>query len=61
MIGKKEKLFIDRLQKGGKKNLKKYYNDNYIRQLKFRLLKKRKMLTDDLIVINEVLDELQSL
>jgi len=29
--------------------------------LKFKILKKRKTLTDDLILINEVLDQLQAL
>jgi hypothetical protein len=37
------------------------YEANYRRVLKFKILKKRKTLTDDLLLINEVLDKLQSL
>jgi hypothetical protein len=32
-----------------------------LRQFKHRILKKRKLLTDDLLLINAVLDKLQSL
>jgi hypothetical protein len=37
------------------------YEANYRRVLKFKILKKRKKLTDDLLLVNEVLDELQAL
>ena len=37
------------------------YTGNYKRVLKFKILAKRKSLTDDLILVNEVLDKLQDL
>ena len=40
---------------------KQKYSPNYRRVLKHRILQKRKTLTDDLLLINEVLDKLQSL
>jgi hypothetical protein len=36
-------------------------NANYRRVLKFKILKKRKELTGDLVRINEVLDQLQEI
>jgi hypothetical protein len=57
VLSKAERDFIE-----GIKNKKLgSYNANYRRVLKFKILKKRKTLTDDLVLINEVLDELQSL
>jgi hypothetical protein len=53
-----ERLFLNRLIKG--KDLDNY-NDAYKRNLKHRILRKRKMLTDDLLLINAALDKLQSL
>ena len=41
--------------------LEKKYSPSYRRVLKHRILQKRKTLTDDLLLINEVLDKLQSL
>ena len=43
------------------KELEKKYSPNYRRVLKHRILGKRKTLTNDLLLINEVLDKLQSL
>ena len=53
-----ERLFLDRLIKG--KDLDSYA-DTYKRNLKHRILQKRKRLTDDLLLINAALDKLQSL
>ena len=57
VLSKAEREFIDSIKNKELDN----YNANYRRVLKFKILKKRKTLTDDLILINEVLDELQSL
>jgi len=53
-----ERLFLNRLVKG--KDLDSYA-DAYKRNLKHRILQKRKRLTDDLLLINAALDRLQSL
>jgi hypothetical protein len=53
-----ERLFLNRLVKG--KDLDSYA-DAYKRNLKHRILQKRKRLTDDLLLINAALDKLQSL
>ena len=57
VLSKAEREFIDSIKNKELDN----YNSNYRRVLKFKILKKRKTLTDDLILINEVLDELQAL
>jgi hypothetical protein len=59
LLGKREVEFIERLK--GNDDIKKLYKSADIRQLKYRLLYKRKILTNDLIVLNAVLDKLQSL
>lgn len=59
LLGKKEVEFIDRLQNN--KDIKRLYKPVDIRQLKYRLLYKRKILTNDLIPLNVVLEKLQSL
>ena len=41
--------------------MEREYTIDYIRQLKHRILKKRKVLTDDLVLVNQVLDKLESL
>jgi hypothetical protein len=56
VLSKAERDFIYDLKKG---DLKKY-SLNYKRVLKFKILKKRKSLTNDLLLINDVLDELES-
>ncbi|MFY9795083.1 MAG: hypothetical protein WAK17_12945 [Candidatus Nitrosopolaris sp.] len=53
-----ERLFLNRLIRG--RDLESYA-DTYKRNLKHRILQKRKRLTDDLLLINAALDELQSL
>jgi hypothetical protein len=58
LLGKKEVEFIERLQSN--KDIRRLYKPVDIRQLKYRLLYKRKVLTNDLITINAVLEKLQS-
>jgi hypothetical protein len=53
-----ERLFLNRLIRG--KDLDTYA-PTYKRNLKHRILEKRKRLTDDLVLINAALDQLQSL
>lgn len=60
-IGVKEKEFINDLKEDDNAKLMKKYSSSYRRVLKYRLLQKRKILTDDLLMINSVLDKLQSL
>jgi hypothetical protein len=52
-----EKAFLKDLSRNNLKN----YSANYRYVLKHRILNKRKKLTDDLLLINAVLDKLQSL
>src|SRR5262249_12625808 len=59
LLGKKEVEFIESLQKN--KDVRRLYKPPEIRQLKYRLLYKRKVLTNDLITLNAVLEKLQSL
>ncbi len=58
-VGKGEVEFIRRLQNN--EDIRRFYKPPQIRQLKYRLLYKRRILTDDLLLLNKVLDELQSL
>ena len=60
-IGQKEREFIKDLADTNQRKFDQKYTPNYKRVLKFRILQKRKMLTEDLILINSVLDRLQSL
>ena len=57
VLSKAEREFLLKL-KAGKES---QYNANYRRVLKHKILKKRKSLTDDLLLVNEVLDKLQEL
>lgn len=57
VLSKAEREFIQKLKEGQINQ----YNANYRRVLKFKILKKRKALTDDLLLVNEVLDKLQDL
>jgi hypothetical protein len=57
VLSKAERDFIDDLKKGDMKK----YSLNYKRVLKFKILKKRKSLTNDLLLINDVLEELESI
>jgi len=56
VLSKAEKDFISYLKKGDMKK----YSLNYKRVLKFKILKKRKSLTNDLLLINDVLEELEA-
>lgn len=58
-FSKREREFINKLQHNV--NVKERYPNVTIRQLKFRLLAKRRILTDDLLLLNLVLDKLQTL
>jgi hypothetical protein len=58
-LSKREREFIEKLQRNV--DVKKHYPNVTVRQLKFRLLTKRKILTEDLLLLNAVLDKLQSL
>ncbi|MFZ0896510.1 MAG: hypothetical protein WAZ77_18575 [Candidatus Nitrosopolaris sp.] len=60
-IGQKERQFIEDLADKNERKLDQKYTANYRRVLKYRILQKRKTLTDDLLLINAVLDRLQSL
>ena len=57
MLSKAEREFLENLHKGKVDQ----YNANYRRVLKFKILKKRKALTNDLLLVNAVLDQLESL
>lgn len=57
VLSKAELKFIQDLKKGNIKN----YDKSYLRTLKHRILKKHKMLTHEALLINEILDKLQSL
>jgi serine kinase of HPr protein (carbohydrate metabolism regulator) len=59
LLGKREIEFIKRLQNN--EEVRQLYKPPDIRQLKYRLLYKRKVLTNDLITLNAILDKLQSL
>ena len=62
LLSRAEKEFIDILNKQtGEDMIKRDYSIDYIRQLKHRILKKRKELTNDLVLVNQVLDKLESL
>jgi hypothetical protein len=58
LLCKKEIEFIRRLQ--NKEDIRRFYKPPEIRQLKYRLLYKRRILTGVLLLLNKVLDELQS-
>lgn len=60
-IGQKERQFIKDLAERNERKLSQKYSANYKRVLKYRILQKRRALTEDLLLINSVLDKLQSL
>jgi hypothetical protein len=60
-IGEKERQFIKDIIELNDQKLDQKYSANYRRVLKHRLLQKRKSLTDDLLLINSVLEKLQSI
>ncbi len=57
MLSAAEREFLEKLRDGRVGE----YNANYRRVLKHKILKKRRKLTADLLLINEVLDKLQEL
>ena len=57
-IGQKEQQFIRDIIELNNQKLEQKYSANYRRVLKHRLLQKRKFLTEDLLLINSVLDKL---
>jgi hypothetical protein len=60
-LGIKERLFLKDLLELSNYKIDQKYSANYRRVLKYRILRKRRSLTDDLLLINAVLDKLQSL
>jgi hypothetical protein len=62
VLSKAEREFINKLRvHNGEELVKKEYSIHYVRQFKHRILQKRRLLTDDLVMVNTVLDKLQSL
>jgi hypothetical protein len=57
----KEREFIKDLMEWNIEKLHKKYTPSYRRILKYRLLQKRRFLADDLLLINSVLDKLQTI
>lgn len=57
----KEREFIKDLMEWNIEKLHKKYTPSYRRILKHRLLQKRRFLADDLLLINSVLDKLQTI
>lgn len=58
-LGVKEREFISDLREWNIVKMEKKYSASYRRVLKYRLLQKRRYLTNDLLMINSVLDKLQ--
>jgi len=57
----KEREFIRDLKEWNIEKLHKKYSSSYRRVVKYRLLQKRRFLTNDLLMINLVLEKLRSL
>jgi hypothetical protein len=57
VLSKAERKFLEAMKKDDLGE----YTAVYRRQLKHNILKKRKALTTDLLLVNEVLDKLESL
>lgn len=57
VLSKAELKFIHDLKKDNIKD----YDKSYLRTLKHRILKKHRQLTHEALLINEILDKLQSL
>ena len=57
----KEREFIRDLSEWNVEKLHKKYSPSYRRVLKYRILQKRRFLADDLLMINSVLEKLQSM
>ncbi|TLX66551.1 MAG: hypothetical protein E6K94_03725 [Thaumarchaeota archaeon] len=58
-FGVKEREFINDLREWNIRKMEKKYSASYRRVLKYRLLQKRRNLTNDLLMINSILDKLQ--
>jgi hypothetical protein len=56
----KEREFIRDLMEWNLEKLHKKYTPSYRKILKYRLLQKRRFMADDLLLINAVLDKLQT-
>jgi len=57
----KEREFIRDLIEWNVEKLHKKYTPSYRKVLKYRLLQKRRFLGDDLLIIDSVLDKLQTM
>jgi hypothetical protein len=57
----KEREFIRDLIEWNADKLYKKYTPSYRKVLKYRLLQKRRFLADDLLIIDSVLDKLQTM
>jgi hypothetical protein len=57
----KEREFIRDLIEWNVEKLHKKYTPSYRKVLKYRLLQKRRFLADDLLIIDSVLDKLQTM
>ena len=57
----KEREFIRDLSEGNVEVLYKKYTASYRKVLKYSLLQKRRFLADDLLMIDSVLDKLQTM
>ena len=57
----KEREFIRDLSGGNVEIMYKKYSASYRKVLKYRLLQKRRFLADDLLIIDSVMDKLQTM
>ena len=60
-LGTKEKEFIRDLSEWDLVKLHKKYTSSYRNVMKYRLLQKKRFLAQDLLIINSVLEKLQTL
>ncbi len=60
-LGTKEKEFIRDLSEWDIVKLHKKYTSSYRSVMKYRLLQKKRLLAQDLLIINSVLEKLQTL
>ncbi|MGI0022216.1 MAG: hypothetical protein ACRD9Q_05060 [Nitrososphaeraceae archaeon] len=60
-LGTKEREFIRDLSEWDIVKLHKKYTSSYRRVMKYRLLEKRRLLAQDLLIIDSVLEKLQTL
>jgi hypothetical protein len=60
-LGTKEKEFIRDLSEWDIVKLHKKYTSSYRSVMKYRLLQKKRFLAQDLLIINSVLEKLQTL